>query len=587
LDWPKELEQGDWEGEIRLGPWAAPVDSPIDLPKPDLEPYPTPESVKRASVSSHQVAAALLEHLIGAIHRELGVGLPRRFWEVFLTWHVIHIAGVVEDIRVRCGSLAESASSEEIIYGTPRNGVPEPPQDVREYILKSLTRTDLRIRIMDLCCRSFLSVGEESLVLYHEDPPAKEADVARRSALKRAAERVLFKVLTGMRTSPAVLWDRYRIGTLDLFRLARFGLPLFRPDPRLIELPSVPADFALRERVFHGLPEPYDKVLTNSFPVMALEGLPATLQAANEIIKNLKGKTKYLYTFGQIWGSIEPMRAAASLLAGEGARITSIQHGGTYAAYDAFSAAFIDVTVPDRFITWGWENLSGLNGTGAKFTATPSLYLSRLASEPVGRMDFQVLCLVFSEDLYPKWLYSPIFPELARDYFIREKVIFDGLKDVPDTAVKPLPYEHGWHQNEWIGKDYPQFKLLLSGQFTQWARRSRFTIVDYSGTGFLELLAMDRPFMVTWNRRWFGGPAPFEQHMDRLAQVGVFYDDPNDLVAAYHQIESDIDSWWAEPERREAVRAVARAYAWTSKNALSALQEVVTAGYADPLDREN
>jgi len=342
LDCPKELGPVDWDGEVRLGPWAYPVDSPTDIPKPDLEPYPTPESVKRASVSSHQVAAALLEHLIEAIPRELGVSLPRRFWEVFLTWQVVHIAGVVEDIRVRCQCL----SGEEIIYGQPRNAAPEPPRNIRDYTLQSLTRSRLRIRIMDLCARSYLRFNEEQPVLYQEDPPSSPPPVVRRSGMRRAVESLLFRLLAGGRRRPAVLWDRFGIGTLDLFRLARFGLPLFRPDPSLMELPGVPADFALRERVFQDLPQPYDKVLTNSFPVMALEGLREAINAGQELIKDLKGNIEHLYTFGQVWLSDEPMRAAAALLAGDGARITSIQHGGVYAAYDAFSSTYTDVTVP-------------------------------------------------------------------------------------------------------------------------------------------------------------------------------------------------------------------------------------------------
>ena len=576
LDRPKELSQGDWEGQVRLGPWANPVADPLHLQTPDLEPYPTAESVKLASNRSHEAAASLFEHVVKTIpeHLKLDRPLGRRFWEVFLSWYVTHIAGVVEDIRVRCGCL----NGVYIIYGAPRNEIPGPPQRLLDYIPQILTRSALRIRITDLCARSFLNVAAETPVLYHEETAPEPPTASSGSVARRTAERVLFKLLTGFRTPPAALWDRYGVGLFDLFRLARAGLPLFRPDSRLLELPDPEPDMQLRAAVFQGLPAPYGQVLQATFPAMALEGLQSAIDAGRRIVQPLHGKTEHIYTFGQVWTSTEAMRAAASLLADDGARVTSLQHGGVYAAYDASSSTHTDTTVPDRFISWGWEEPTDQVKPSDRFVAAPSLYLSRLSAKKPKQMAWDVVFLVFAEDLYPKWIYSPVFPELAQDYFQREKVLFDGFSQVERVAVKSYAVEYGWKQNDWIRNEYPQFSLSPTGRFTEWARSSKIAIVDYSGTGMLELLAMDRPFMFTWNRRWFHGPANFEEHLDRLAEVSVFFENPADLVATYQNIKGDIDAWWDEPSRREVVRSMARKYAWASKDALPSLVRLVRSG---------
>ena len=108
---------------------------------------------------------------------------------------------MVEDIRVRCGGL----DGENIVYGAPRNHLTEPPQQIRDYIAQSLTRTALRINITDLCVRAFLNVTEESPVLYHEQPAEVPPLRSSGSALRRTAEWALFKLLTRLKNTPDIL----------------------------------------------------------------------------------------------------------------------------------------------------------------------------------------------------------------------------------------------------------------------------------------------------------------------------------------------------------------------------------------------
>ena len=553
----------------KLGPWATSVEDPFTLAAPDFEPYPTPETVEDTCRRSLAAADTLFEHLTEIIPREInaGAGLPKRFWEVFLSYYVVHVAGIVEDLRTRC----ESISGNELVYGAPTNAVPEPPQDIGEYLKQCLSRGALRISLMDACVRAYLPCSQQRPVMYSEaglaQQPLPSGGIGM-SRLLRVGARQVAKVLADRRGASAIAWNSHMTSP-DLIRLGHMGVAPFRPALRYSRIPRVKPDAPLRCRVFGNLPAPYSTVLQRTFPVLALEGLDLTLDAGRRIVKDQSGRTRQIYATGNIWSIHEPLRAAVSLLAAEGAQVISMQHGN--GLYRASPWAHIEYRRSDVFLSWGWKDPSQTSGT--RVVPLPSPYLSRLAARRELPKRWHALLLVFSEDRYPKWLYSPIFPDLAHDYFQRQRVLLEGLRPVPSVAVKLYPHEYGWRQNECISRQYPEFTTLSEGAFPDYARRARLCIVDYKGTGILELLAMGRPFLATWNRRWFRGIDSFERHLDALRRVGVFHENPAELMTTYVDVQARLDAWWQEPLRRGAVAAMADEFARISADALGELQQ--------------
>lgn len=125
---------------------------------------------------------------------------------------------------------------------------------------------------------------------------------------------------------------------------------------------------------------------------------------------------------------------------------------------------------------------------------------------------------------------------------------------------------YGWGQAAWIRSRYPQAQLLTSGRFVQYAMQSELVIIDYNSSPLPEMLAMDRPFLVTWNRRWFRGSEIFERHLDDLKNVRIFHDDPESLMQTFDDIQASggVSAWWGQAERRRALQATARDFAQAS-----------------------
>lgn len=573
------LEESDQEqdGLVKLGPWASRIHDPFVLSPPQFEAYPTPDDVREASERSLRMADTLLEYLSEILPAELKleIPLPARFWEVFLALYLTSVTGIVEDIRTRCQRLSDRS----LVYGAPGNGTAAPPQTLKDYLRECLSRTALRIHVMDACVRGCLPISREWPVLYKEEPLAEDMERSWRRLPARlvfATARIVAKVLSGRRGTGEIWWSDNQAAWVDLLRLGRIGFTPFKLSPRYCRIPYIQPNRALRDRLFRKLPAPYSTVLALTFPAQALEGLEQILQAGRGIVNNLPGKAKRIYSTS-CWDTQEPIRAAVGLLAAEGAKIVSIQHGGGYGIYDVAPWSRTEYKRSDVFLSWGWTDTSQCFSANPRIVPLPSLYLSRLAGgRAVRRTKWQVLLLVFSESLYPKWLYSPIFPDQAHDYFGRQKTLLDGFRAIRSVAVKLYPYEFGWRQNECLARRYPEFAMLRHGSFVQWARCSRLCVVDYNSTGFLELLAMGRPFLATWNRRWFHGTELFERHLDTLREAGIFYESPEELVKAVSDIEPQTESWWAEPFRRKAVAAIAERYALTSKDPLPQWQRFMS-----------
>lgn len=235
----------------------------------------------------------------------------------------------------------------------------------------------------------------------------------------------------------------------------------------------------------------------------------------------------------------------------------------------------------DEFISWGFKRW-GYSTDRKKESLTsrilkplPSLklskqkYASREVKPNTGQQkQWEAVLLLLTESKKIKWLYNPVLPDMAHDYYSRQKVLLDFFGYQPRTLAKLYPKEFGWNQRLWIENEYPQVTIEYKKKnFIDHAQNAEISIIDYNSTGFIQVIALELPFVCTWNRRWFRGDDLFEECLLELEKVGIYHDHPSKLVNAYiKDISPDIESWWMEPSRIEAVRLLAKNFALTSAN---------------------
>jgi len=563
-----------------FGPWAQPIELPEDLKQPNFEPYPTPESVYEASIEAISVALGLLEqlsHLMPALTR---VNRGDRFWRLLLGHHVIALAGIVQDIMIRHQALPEKDYVLGLAHDSDcvKEHIPYSWDDGQELIfyndcfrwyavglyLKNCYRNHELIRYLNVPPRRIATRTEELLAIISQE--------GFKWLLKRVASTFLRRGRPGSKAEEksdnacSLIWDRYQFGDFDFKKL---GAVVLTQEflPSIKSLPLFPVDEERRAKIKNSLPQPYGELLSLSLPIIAIEGLPYLV----DLIENGKSQRfqsiERVYTHGQGFADEGPRRALLALLADEGKRIVSIQHGGG-ATYFANSGMFLDRVVADEYLCWGpgYSNYGELSKANQTKTL-PSIYLSTLRQKSLTdkKRKWETLFVVSEDHYHIVWLYSPLFPDRAHDYFARQKVLFDFFCVRKQVAVKVSPHTFGWGQADWIRIKYPQAKLLASGNFVDYALQSGIVIVDYNSSAFLEMLAVGRPFLATWNRRWSKGNSLFEEFIDKLIEVGVFYEQPGALIRSYTELISpDIDRWWNESKRQHVLKEMADNFALTS-----------------------
>jgi len=567
-----------------FGPWAQPIDSPENLAEPVFKPYASVEAIPQATGQAIKIADEILDNLIDLMPGLTGINKGRRFWRFLLAGHVIVLTNIIEDIKIRQAALPQK----DYILGLPaadavsRESIPHSWNDAIEYIfsndrfrqyavalyLKDYYKERELIKYADFSCRKIEVSSEDKSVNPYAGMFKKSAKRLSRFIFSNPiSARLILRVYD--RCFISLICDRYHLRLSDLKKMG--AIPFFKQLLPDIRLPvSIKADIAIREKIKEGLAEPYGELLSLSLPIVALEGLGYLVKFTDALdLKQLK-KIERVYTHGQIFWEPEGLRRTLlAQLVDEGKKIVSIQHGGSVTC-SAHSSMFLDRIIADEYISWG-NGYSACNELpkANKIRFLPSIYLSRLkmeSSKNSQNTDWEALFVVLEEQRYIKWFYNPLFPDMAHDYFNRQKILFDYFGKKEKVAVKVYPEAYGWKQADWIKSKYPNLNLLVSGRFIDRALRSRMLIVDYSSTAFLESVVMKRPFLATWNRQWFRGADLFEKYMDKLSRAGIFYEDPAELLRAYIGISSDINGWWDQPDKRDALEEMASSFALTSDN---------------------
>jgi len=580
LDRPADKEiVGKREVEF-FGPWAQPIDLSEDLSRPTFEPYPAPECLYSVSLRVMNVAGDILESLAKLLAGLTGVNKGKRFWRVFLGHYAITLVGIVEDIKIRHLALPEK----DYILALPSNHyikdyIPYSWNDTERYLFSGYFRQHaMGLYLKDYYENheflKYLEVPERIIAKRIEELYVKAFQNGYRGLFKKAGSFLndhlwpMDKVRGLCSNTYSLTWDIYNLENFNYKKLKTAILPE-QYLPSINSLPAFQVDNKKRQRLKNSLPYPYGELLSLSLPLVTLEGLAYLIN----LIDRLKYRYNFnrierIYTYGQAFSNEAVKSAFLALLADEGKEIVSIQHGGG-AGYFAHSGMFRDRVIADKYISWGhgYSNFTGLADTNST-KALPSIYLSKLKQKNFKknkRIKWDVLFVVLEEGRYIKWLYSPIFPDMAYDYFRREKVLFDYFCIRKRTAVKVYPVTHGWGQFDWVKSRYSQAKLLKTGRFVDYALQSNLVIVDYNSTAFLEMLAMKRPFLTTWNRRWFRGGKLFEEFIDKLGDVGIFYEQPEALIRSYNEVISqDLNSWWNESKRQSVLEEMANNFAMTS-----------------------
>jgi hypothetical protein len=524
-------------GAALAGWWVAP-----DAPAP-LVVLPNPWD------DAHAVAAAeaCVWALVGAtVERVAAAVEPRRGtaeWHLLLDPWLVHAGSALLDrlLYVRAASaLAPGAP----VLATVGLG---PPATMGEAVASYRTDAGNRALVGALAGLLGLEVQPSPAPPTPVGPPSgnrlRAADVARLGAL--AAEAACLSLA---RRAPTTLvgGSPFRVG--DAARLAARGGGLWLPPPwrRPKALTPPPADPQARAVLaFAGadLATPAGALwglLPSLLPRSVLEGWNALAAAA----RRRYGPPRNVVVCD--YAADETQNAFLADCVAAGRRLTFAQHGGFYLQAPVNAQERLEVRPGSTFLSWG--------ATGDGVVAAPSPRLTRLRDRHRGGDRIVLIEGIQPPDTY---LIRYAARPLANQAFEHDRQTVTLVRGIsPATrerlVLKRFPSHLPDVQRAPDLAALPYVGPVRSRRAVDWMAHAALVVVCYPDTPFIEALLTGTPTIGLWPARRWPLREDAREPFERLARLGVVFDDPDAAAAQLDAVAADPAAWWRQADVQAA-----------------------------------
>ena len=343
---------------------------------------------------------------------------------------------------------------------------------------------------------------------------------------------------------------------------------------RVINPPAIPVDDETRQKLVFNESQSSDverlliRLVRGYLPTSFLEGF-ATL---NMSIRRMgfPNSPKTIFTSNRhIYDDV--FNAWVADATENGSRLVLGQHGGHYGISKIPSfAERHEQSVSDAYLTWGWKPSSSSVG-GIILTMVGSRWKHR---ESRSRL------LLVTDELWshPRSIYTDI-PETS-DYLGHLGLL---VRSLPTSIQQSLelrrhlgqsvvghPVETWWrNQVQAIDLGDPLIP------FSQVVRNAKIVIVAHNGTTIPENFSQSIPTLITWTSNWVEIRDEAKPIFAKLAEVGIFHEDPVSLAKHVSAIWDNVDAWWESKEVVKARELFCSQYARSVPHPRKFLREII------------
>jgi putative transferase (TIGR04331 family) len=249
-----------------------------------------------------------------------------------------------------------------------------------------------------------------------------------------------------------------------------------------------------------------------------------------------------------------------------GTTLVGVQHGGTYGESVPSHDEKYERSISDLFISWGWSE-------NEKVVPLPATRLMGVSHTRKKAATDNILWVTTADSRYTYFL--SLLPLGARflQYFNSQERFYNSLnKDIIEKLILRLyPYDFRWSMRQRWRDKYHQlrmddYRLSLREQ----VERAKMVVIDHFGaTTLLEVLTLNKPVIVFGDTLLFEVRDTAKSYYEVLEQVNVLHYSPEDAARTVNAVHGNIETWWNEPVRQDAVNRFKNNFAYTSANDIS------------------
>ena len=243
----------------------------------------------------------------------------------------------------------------------------------------------------------------------------------------------------------------------------------------------------------------------------------------------------------------------------QGSKVVFAQHGGYFGTsrFASFAERH-ELSVADRYLTWGWTSSP---------VCTRAFVLTQAGVQPRKKSRGTNLVVVTDH----VWSHPrSFFLDLAEsgNYLPFMSKIVQSLDDsVSSNTLLRIHHGHdetGSPQDVWWKVHAPNVKQDNGkAPFATLLPDAKLVLTSHNGTTFPETISTGIPTVIAWDESFVALRPEAEQVFQSLEQVGVFHRTPESAAAFINSIWDDVDGWWSSPATLEARKHFTDQYART------------------------
>jgi putative transferase (TIGR04331 family) len=243
----------------------------------------------------------------------------------------------------------------------------------------------------------------------------------------------------------------------------------------------------------------------------------------------------------------------------QGSKLVLAQHGGHFGTsrFASFAERH-ELSVADRYLTWGWTSSP---------VCTRAFVLTQAGVQPRKKSRGTNLVVVTDH----VWSHPrSFFLDLAEsgNYLPFMSKIVQSLDDsVSSNTLLRIHHGHdetGSPQDVWWKVHAPNVKQDNGkAPFATLLPDAKLVLTSHNGTTFPETISAGIPTVIAWDESFVTLRPEAEQVFQSLEQVGVFHRTPESAAAFINSIWDDVDGWWSSPATLEARKHFTDQYART------------------------
>jgi putative transferase (TIGR04331 family) len=248
------------------------------------------------------------------------------------------------------------------------------------------------------------------------------------------------------------------------------------------------------------------------------------------------------------------------------------QHGGSYGISKLNSSEYHELSIADKYISWGWTS------TSYKSKIYP---LGQLSSKSFNKSRSNKTKLLLVTATLPRYSYSMQSMTISSQWlsYFKDQIDFVNNLDTnitDKTTVRLYRHDYKWDQ---IGRwkavfpnlNYDKGVSRIENLFTD----TKLYIASYNATTFLETFRLNIPTVIFWDPNYWENRDSVELLFNELKRVKVFHDTPESAAKHINEIWNNVEGWWGSSEVKEVIANFNQYLNKHNKNLVSDLSKIL------------